>query len=174
MSSESEKGVFYRSGYTLIELVVVMALISIMFFVALPRFQESVLTDQSKKASRWIMTKTRHLKQQASRQKIDFVLHVDMEDGKLWVSNRDMEEEALEKARNEAYRLPESLSIMDVEFARRGVVETGEAEILFYAKGYSDKAVIHLQHEDSGQYSFLIEPFLPQTKYFEEYAGFQN
>jgi prepilin-type N-terminal cleavage/methylation domain-containing protein len=165
---------FHAKGYTLIELVVVMVLISIIFFVALPRLQGSVLTDQSKKVSRWILAQTRNLKQQALRQKKDFVLHVDMQDGKFWISSADMEGEALVKAQKDAYRLPESVSIMDVTFARSGAVATDQAEILFYAKGYSDRAFIHLQDEDGRRYSFLIEPFLPQTQYFDEYAGFQD
>ena len=81
-------------GYTLIELVVVMALISTMFFFAMPRFQDNLLTDQVRKASRWIITQTRHLKQQSVREKKDYILHVDTEavnfgfQLRIWIEKR--------------------------------------------------------------------------------------
>ena len=161
-------------GYTLIELVVVMALISIMFFFAMPRFRENVLTDQVRKTSRWVITQTRHLKQQSIREKKDYILHVDMDSHKLWISDPDMEEAALEKAEDEAFQLPEDVEVIDVEFPVRGKISTGQADIYFYAKGYSDKALIHIQQDSERQVSFLIEPFLPQTKYIEDYAEFDN
>ncbi len=173
-SDNSNSGAFGLDGYTLIELVVVMALISIMLFVALPRFRDNKLTDQARKTSRWVITQARHLKQQSVREKKDYILHVDMEDDKLWISNRDMEEEALQYAENEAYYLPEDVSIMDVEFPGKGKISVGQAEIYFYAKGYSDKALIHLEQDNERQFSFLIESFLPQIKYTEGYKDFEN
>jgi len=161
-------------GYTLIELVVVIALISTMLFFAMPKFRDNVLTDQVRKASRWIITQTRHLKQQSIREKKDYILHVDMDADKFWISNPDMEEEALEKAENEAYWLSEDMEIIDVEFPGKGKISSGQADIYFYAKGYSDKALIHIQNDDDRQASFLIEPFLPQPKYSEDYLDFGN
>jgi prepilin-type N-terminal cleavage/methylation domain-containing protein len=161
-------------GYTLIELVVVMALISIMFFFAMPRFRDNVLTDQLRKTSRWIITQTRHLKQQSIREKKDYILHVDMDAGKLWISSPDMEAEALEKAADEAFQLPDNVEVMDVEYPDRGKISSGQADIYFYAKGYSDKALIHMQQDGERQVSFLVEPFLPQIKYLEGYIDFDN
>jgi len=174
MFTETEKCASHNDGYTLIELVVVMALISIMFFFAMPRFRDNVLTDQVRKTSRWVITQTRHLKQQSIREKKDYILHVDMDAHKLWISTPDMEEEALEKAADEAFQLPENVEIMDVEYPDRGKISSGQAEIYFYAKGYSDKALIHMQQDSERQVSFLIEPFLPQTKYLEDYSDFDN
>jgi prepilin-type N-terminal cleavage/methylation domain-containing protein len=161
-------------GYTLIELVVVMALISTMFFFAMPRFRDNVLTDQVRKTSRWVITQTRHLKQQSIREKKDYILHVDIDSDKLWISTPDMEAEALEKAQDEAFQLSEEVAIMDVAFPGRGKILSGQVDIYFYAKGYSDKALIHLQQDNDRQVSFLIEPFLPQTKYIEDYSDFDN
>ncbi|MBU1161919.1 MAG: prepilin-type N-terminal cleavage/methylation domain-containing protein, partial [Proteobacteria bacterium] len=44
-------------GFTLIELIVVISLISIMLFFAIPRFQSNVLSDSTKEVSRWILLK---------------------------------------------------------------------------------------------------------------------
>jgi prepilin-type N-terminal cleavage/methylation domain-containing protein len=162
----------HGEGYTLIELVVVMALVSIMFFFAMPRFRDNMLSDPMGRTSRWLINQTRHLKQQSMREKKDYILHVDMEANKLWVSTADMQAEAREKAEDGAFQLAEEVDIMDVEFPVRGRISSGQVEILYYARGYSDKALIHLQHENDRQVSFLIEPFLPQIKYIEDYSEF--
>ena len=100
----------------------------------------------------------RHLKQQSIREKKDYILHVDMDAHKLWISSPDMEEEALEKAEDEAFLLPENVEIMDVEYPDRGI-------FLLSACG---------EQESERQVSFLIEPFLPQIKYLEEYSDFDD
>jgi len=174
ISDNSNSGAFGLDGYTLIELVVVIALISIMLFIALPRFRDNILTDQARKTSRWIITQARHLKQQSVREKKDYILHVDMEADKLWISTREMEDDMLQHAENKAYHLSEDVSILDVEFPGKGKISVGQAEIYFYGKGYSDKALIHLEQDNERQFSFLIEPFLPKVKYTEEYSDFEN
>ncbi|MCG6910810.1 MAG: type II secretion system GspH family protein [Deltaproteobacteria bacterium] len=163
-----------EDGYTLIELVVVIALISIVFSVAMPRFRDNVLVDQRKKTARWLITQAHHLKQQSAREKKTYILHVDVDAGKLWVSTPDMEDAALEKAEKEAFLLKGDVSVVDVEYPVRGKVSTGRADIYFYAKGYSDKALIHMQQGTDRQFSFLFEPFLPYVEYVEDYAEFDD
>lgn len=172
-SFNKQGGTPREGGYTLIELVVVIALISIMFFVAMPRFRDNVLVDQSRKTSRWIMTQVRHLKHQSAREKKTYILHVDMDAGKLWVSTPDMEDAALENAEKGAFHLPGDLTVVDVEFPVKGRVGSGLADIYFYGEGYSDKALIHVE-SDGRAFSFLVEPFLPHAAYLEEYAEFDN
>ncbi len=46
--------------------------------------------------------------------------------------------------------------------------------ICFYKAGYSDKAIIHIEDEDHYQVSFLIEPFLPNMKLYQEYVSFEE
>ena len=58
-------------GFTLIELIVVIALISIMLFLAIPKFQSDIFTDSTKKVSRWIIYKVPALKKMRSGSKKD-------------------------------------------------------------------------------------------------------
>ena len=161
-------------GYTFIELVVVMALISVMFFLAMPRLQDNLLADPVGKTSRWVITQTRLLKQQAIRNRKDYVLQVDVDADKLWVVTPEMEDEQLEKAEEGAFQLSSDVDIVDVEFPVSGKISSGQVGIRFYAAGYSDKALIHMEHDNDRQFSFLIESFLPQTRYVEEYSDFEN
>ena len=162
-----------NGGYTLIELVVVITLISIMLFFAFPRFQDTVLTDNTKKFSRWLITNIRSLKAAAVRDQKRYILNVSLDSGKFWVTSDAMSEEERQNAENAGYSLPEDVHIIDMEFPLKGKITGGQAEISFYKADYSDKVMIHIENNRRKQLSFLIEPFLPGAKLYEEYVGFE-
>jgi hypothetical protein len=64
--------------------------------------------------------------------------------------------------------------LQDVEFPDEQVISAGRADIYFYEKGYSDKAIIHMVHDDDHRLSFLIEPFLPQVHLYNKYVGLED
>jgi prepilin-type N-terminal cleavage/methylation domain-containing protein len=161
-------------GFTLIELTVVMALISIMFFVSLPRIKNDIFVDQTKKTSRWLLTSVRYLKEASIRDQRDHTLHVDMDNGKLWVTHALMSEEMLEKPDTGGLMLGDGIRIIDVAFAGHRKMTTGIARIQFYAKGYSDNAMIHIVNENDRELSYHIPPFLPHMKIIENYVDLEG
>jgi len=161
-------------GFTLIELIVVLSLISLMLFFAIPRISGDLLADDLNAASRWIILKGRALKDQAHLEQQRFVLHIDMGTDRLWISNAAMSAEELEKAAGQAYQLPEGVKLLDVEYPALGKITSGEAEIWFFENGYSEKALIHLANGANEIRSFLIEPFLPAVKVFTQEIGFES
>jgi prepilin-type N-terminal cleavage/methylation domain-containing protein len=163
-----------KAGFTLIELIVVISLISLMLFFAIPRFGTDFVSDDLNTVSRWIILKVRTLKEQAFLQQKRYVLHVDMAANRLWISNDAMSEEELEKAAAEAYQLPEDVKLIDVAYPLKGLLASGEAEIWFFKSGYSEKALIHIGNDADDKRTFLIEPFLPTVKFFEEEVGFEG
>ena len=164
----------YCSGFTLIELIVVISLISLMLLFTLPRLQDNPFLDDSKKSSRWLIGKVQALKESAIREQKQYALHFDLDSGRIWNTNASMSPEDIESATfNSSYALPEDLRIIDIEYPQKGKIFSGRAEITFYKAGYTDKALIHMQEGDT-YLSFLIEPFLSQVQFFESYAGFDN
>ena len=161
-------------GFTLIELVVVVALISIMLFLAIPRFQSDFLADSTKKVSRWILYKIPALKENAFREQKKYVLHVGIDSEKLWITHEGMSDEELQDAEMDGYKLSGDIKLQDVEFPDEHIISAGRADIYFYEKGYSDKAIIHMVHDDDHRLSFLIEPFLPRVHLYNEYVGFED
>ena len=161
-------------GFTLIELIVVISLISLILFIAIPRFQSTVFTDNTKKTSRWIVGKVQSLKTRAVRDQNLYVLHVSLDANKLWVSDGLMSEEELENAELQGYKLPDDVRLIDVEYPQNKIIALGTADIRFYQKGYSDKALIHIENSDSKQLSFLIKPFLQRVKMFQQYVGIEE
>ncbi|MDH4204600.1 MAG: prepilin-type N-terminal cleavage/methylation domain-containing protein [Desulfobacteraceae bacterium] len=161
-------------GFTLIELVVVISLISIMLFFAFPRFQSNVLSDSTKEVSRWILLKIPYIKESAAREQRRYILHVSLDSSKLWITHEAMLEEALQSAETNAYKLPEDIKLLDVEYPDQQKISVGQADIYFNEKGYSDKAIIHLENDDNEKFSFLIEPFLLRVRLYNSYAEFED
>ena len=159
-----------NSGFTFIELIVVISLISLMLFFAIPRFQGSVFQDDSKKVSRWIIFKIQSLKEKAKRDQKLYVLHIDLDSNQLWATHSSMSQEEIQTAEYNGYNLPNDINVLDVEYPDDKIASIGQADIHFYKKGYSDKAMIHIENNDNEQLSFLIEPFLPGVRIYQEYV----
>lgn len=163
----------YARGFTLVELVVVMALFGIMMMLAIPNLQH-FLTDDTRKASQWIQLQAPILKSKAVSEKTTYVLHADMDDNLLWYSNSAMDDDMLMMAKEQAFALHRTVFLTDVLYANGEVVDSGEAAIHFYPQGYSDRAIIHLEEEGGAQRSFFIEPFLKQIDIKEGYVDFED
>lgn len=153
----------------MIELIVVIVLISMLFTFALPRLDGYLFSSDTKKVSRWIVFMVAGLKTKALNEQVRYVLHADSRANQFWISNENMDEAALEKAVENGFRLPHMLKIKGVISSR----ETREAEdadfINFYKKGYSDKAVIHIEDEEGNPLFFVVEPFLPGVEIIDDY-----
>jgi prepilin-type N-terminal cleavage/methylation domain-containing protein len=160
-----------NDGFTLIELVVVISLISLVLFFAFPRFQATVLQDSTKQVSRWIVFKVQGLKEKAIREQRLYVLHIDLDANMMWITHGAMSEEERQTAQANGYRLPNDIKLLDVEYADEIKASAGQADIHFYAKGFSDKAVVHIENSRNQKRSFVIEPFLSRVRMYQKYVG---
>lgn len=178
------------AGFTLIELVVVMALIGLMVGFATPQLRSTLFENGAKKASRWFMVTIPAIKSKAVREQKVMALGVSLDQDKVWVvdpqpspkpaadgEDEDQEiedEDVLEEApaKQKIFELPSDVHIMDVEFPDQDRISVGETEIYFYNKGYSDHAIIHMEDSDGNRYSFMIEPFLPSIRRIDDYVSF--
>ena len=161
-----------NNGFTLIELIVVISLISLMLFFAIPRFQVDVLSDHTKKASRWIMLQVNALKEKAVHDQKRYVLHLSLDSNRLWVTSENMSPEEIQTAEENGFELADDITLMDVEYPDEEKISVGRADIYFYKKGYSDNAIIHISTKDNEILSFLIEPFLSRVRLYNKYIEF--
>ena len=161
-------------GFTFIELIVVISLISLMLFLAIPRFHGNFLSDSTKDVSRWILLKIPYIKESASREQRRYVLHVSIDSNKMWITHAAMLQEALQSAERNAYKIPEDIKLLDVEYSDQEKISVGQADIYFNEKGYSEKAIIHLGNDDNEKFSFLIEPFLLRVRLYNNYKEFED
>jgi prepilin-type N-terminal cleavage/methylation domain-containing protein len=161
------------AGYTLLELIVVMALIGIVFFFAIPRFEGSFLLDDANQSSRWLMGRLQSLREDALRTRRLQVLHVDLDTGRLWTTSEGMSPEQVEIALRRAQVPAGGGRVFAVEFAGQPRVSAGRADIRFFGDGHTDRVLIHLRTGDAAS-SFLLEPFLAQVKRYDTMVGFDN
>ncbi|MDM8515762.1 prepilin-type N-terminal cleavage/methylation domain-containing protein [Desulfobacterales bacterium HSG16] len=162
------------AGFTLLELMLVLALLSIMLYLVLPNFSALTGQGEGNDISRWIIVKVQMLKERASQQQKEFIMHISPGDGILWITDGEADEEAVLAARESGFEFPEGFSIIDVEFPNAEKTSADRAEIRFYKGGYSDKALIHVEDDDNNEITFLIEPFLTNVKQYNKHAGFDD
>jgi len=160
-------------GFTLLELIVVISLLGIMLVLSVPHFHETLFLDESKTSSRWIIGKIQALKEAAVRNQKNYALHIDLDSERFWETDESMSPEEIENAALNAAPLPDGLKITDIEYPMRGKINSGQADVLFYKNGYSDKVLIHLL-EGQTAVSYLIEPFLSDVSRYETDIGFEN
>ena len=163
----------HENGFTLLELIVVIALLGIMLVFTIPRFHETLFLDKTKTASRWIIGKIQTLKEAALRNQKQYTLHINLDTEQFWETDAAMSTEELENAALNAASLPGGLKIADIEYPVRGKITSGQTDITFYKNGTSDKVLIHLQDGDEYE-SYLVEPFLSEVTRYEMYASFEN
>ena len=120
------------------------------------------------------MGRIQALKDEAVLQARDHFLHIDLESGKLWSTHASMDREALADARQAGSKLPEGARVLGVAFPRSGQQTTGQVDIRFSRKGHAQMALIHTAFSDDTQRWFLVEPFLPGVKVYEEPFSFNQ
>ncbi|MBF0119965.1 MAG: hypothetical protein HQK79_14105 [Desulfobacterales bacterium] len=157
------------------ELMIVIVLISMMLFISVPKFQDALLNDNTKKSCRFIIGKIQTLKEASMREQSEYILRIGVTDGSLIATKISSDDStASSSIPQNTYKLPGNVKIIDVEYPDGKKISQGEAEIKFYPKGYSNKAIIHLKGEDDQQISFFIEPFLSTVRLVQSYKSFEN
>jgi prepilin-type N-terminal cleavage/methylation domain-containing protein len=159
-------------GFTLLELLVVMLLITIVFAITVPRLDSSLLQDPRKKTTRWIINSIEDLRAAAVEKQKTLVLVIDMDGNRMWPADADMDEEAQAAASDKAFVLPGGVKIVDVRFPHKERVSTGTVKISFYPGGYSDQAIINMEDNDEQHFACRIEPLLPKVKVVDEWLEF--
>ena len=161
-------------GFTLIELVAVLAVVGIMLFMALPRFSLFSQTDNIKGTARWICTTVPKLKSEALINQKPYALVADFETNAFYIVHDADNDTEQKPPAPVVFQLSDNIAITDVEYPGKSPVQSGQAEILFYPRGYSDRVIIHLSDADSNSMSLLIEPFLPRVFSTGAYEDFQT
>lgn len=158
-------------GYTLIELSVVVLLAGMMLLIAVPRIRDAVLSDGLKTATRKLVGASRELRNEAIREQVDYLLHLDFSHPGFWTYSADTTPEKLSEIRRQPTSFAKDVAIED--FSRPGEEKKteGEVEIRFHRQGYVDPAVIHLKKDDR-VFTVIFHPFLDTVTVYEEYVDY--
>ena len=160
-----------KNGFTLIELVVVMALLGIMLALTAPKIQNSMLTDQSRKLSLWLSIKIKSMKQKSLRESQKYILYFNIDHNSIWEAGADISPEEIDAGEESAYQLPEGFELIDLEYPEDKIT-SGRALIYFHTAGYCDKVLIHIRDDKGADLTFEVEPFLAVNR-LDEYLEFE-
>ncbi|WP_457551867.1 pilus assembly FimT family protein [Desulfobacula sp.] len=161
------------SGFTLIELVVVISIIAMLLSFSFPTFKNIVLFSNSTGQVGNIIRLINDLKKKAVSQNIDYLMHMDTGSGIIWITNEAMDDYAKEAAKDEGALLLKNIDIVDVEFPGIKRAENQEYVFRFRRQGYSDFALIHII-ENKKKITLKIEPFLSQVQILNEHIYLED
>jgi len=161
-----------RNGFTLIELTVVVFLIGLMLLITVPRVRDTMLTDGLESTVNYLTNTSRVLRNDAVRNQVNYVLHMDLDNHRIWTYSTDMTPEAREEMKANPFHFPEEITIQDIYCYGKDKITDGEATVTFFKKGYVQPAVLHLARGDKS-FTLIINPFLSTIKTYATYVDFQ-
>lgn len=157
-----------REGFTLLELMVVIALIGIVLVVTAPTARNVFTADSLKKASRQLIGLERKLRVEAVRDQIDYILCLDLPTSSYWILTADMTAEKENEVKKSAKKLSAGVRILDIVFPENKKFSEGEVRIRFGKNSICPPMVIHLGDEEE-KMTIVVNPFMGVTGIYEEY-----
>ena len=170
------KSPYYKKnkGFTLIELIVVISIISLLFAFSLPKFRVNKSRASVASIEAWLSLKTKELKTKASSKKTFYAINIDTFSNSLWTTTETkINEDNFDTKKENVLKLPKNIRITEVRILRDALTFSDVYKIFFYPGGYSDKAIIHIQDDYTNvSKTIIIEPYLSKLKVINDYYAF--
>jgi prepilin-type N-terminal cleavage/methylation domain-containing protein len=157
------------SGFTLLELLVVIVLAGVIVALAVPSMRDTLTGDNLKKASRQFIGMERKLSGEAVRDQIDYILCLDLPNSAYWVVASDMTPEKQDEIKKNPQHLSSDVVILDIVGENNKKQSDGEVRIKFGKNNICSPAVIHLAYEED-RMTIVINPFLGVTEIYNKYV----
>jgi general secretion pathway protein H len=163
-----------EEGFTLIELIVVMVLISTVTAFAIPKLRSSLFTDQLRATARQFIGLVAETGQEARTSRSAVELRFDREQHLFTAAPAAGRIADAPLERYAELRLAESVQVVDITSAHGGKKTVGELVIRFSSRGYVDKTVVHLRDDSGDELSVILSPFLGVTRVLEGYVSLED
>jgi len=158
------------SGFTLMELVVVMVLLSLLTTFAVPRIRTSLFTDQLKAGGRRLIGLISETGQEARRSHRAWQIVYDPGERRFSARADDGGEATTENSHSiRPITLPEGVRVVDITTARGGTRNEGELHLRFSNRGYVDQTLIHLGDDSGHNLTLSLSPFLGAIRIYDSY-----
>lgn len=158
-----------RRGFTLIELILVIALAGVILVLAVPSTRDVITGDNLKRASRQLVAMERKLRVDAVRDQINYVLCIDMPNSAYWVITSDMTPEKQNEIKKRPQHLPSNVVVTDIVDENNRKKSDGEKRIIFDKSNVCSPVVIHLAYKEDAM-TIVINPFLGVTDIYDKYV----
>ncbi|MCL7489098.1 MAG: type II secretion system GspH family protein [Desulfobulbaceae bacterium] len=161
-------------GFTMIELLVVLMVISLATAFTLPSIRTSLFSDQLKGTSRRLVGFIVDVSQDAVNKQSEYVLHFDLGNNLVRAVRGTGPEPGLDEPGARTLEIPESVRVVDISTAHGGKSGQGTATLTFSKKGYVDKTAIHLRSDDGRDMTIVLSPFLGVIRIFDSYVELED
>lgn len=159
-----------RRGFTLIEMVVVLAIIGMVMMLVIPRFP-STEHENLKSSARTLAATLRYMQDRASTGSTTYYLH--LEPGTDTVKVMEAAPDSGEKEPTDPLLqqrpVKEGIVVADVVIPRLGKVTEGEVRLDVGMGGLRDFVAIHLRSSDGKFWTVMAFPSSGKVKVYEGY-----
>jgi general secretion pathway protein H len=156
-------------GFTLVELLLVIALIGVVLVLAVPSTRDVLTGDNLKKASRQLIGLERKLRVEAVRDQVDYILCIDLPNSGYWIITSDMTPEKQDEIKKRPQHLPSDVVVADIVDENNKKNSTDEARIVFKKNNICSPVIIHLNYKED-KMTIVINPFLGVTDIYDKYV----
>ncbi|GEM_PF-5473291 len=162
-------------GFTLIEMMVVVAIIGVITQLVLPAFSKDLPEEQLKATANKLAVKLNYLRSEARLQGAEYGVQLDPDHQRFRIhmppevqlaedANAPLEEEDPEKSNLHWHQLPAGIRIAGISIGRKDQGPKKSKEILFDSRGRTPPKVLYLEYADPNassepiRYSIIIPP----------------
>lgn len=158
------------AGFTLLELIVVIALIGILMVVSVPAMRNTLIDNPLQSACRKMIGYIGGVRNKAIQEQQPFLLYIDLDENRLW-HVRESDEKPGEKEFPEkgVLQLPEDVNLRDMWARSVGTTSRGTPEVWISRQGYLDQTILHIEGDDGERLSLILSSFLPGIEVREGY-----
>jgi general secretion pathway protein H len=164
----------HSRGFTVIEILVVMVLISLVTAFTLPAIRTSLFSDQLKATARRLVGFVTEVSQNAVSNQSEYRINFDLEENHVWATPEAAKNKQEEEVKEIKLEVPESIRIVDVVSANSEKNSQGTATLFLSKKGYIDKTAIHLRSDDGRDMTIILSPFMGVTRIFDSYIDLED
>lgn len=166
---------FYQ-GFTLIELSLVLFLIGVLLFVAMPRLDNFLFQSDLKSTARSLKATVQFLRSKSIATHKHTALHFDLDHALYWGAYIPVEDAAstlLRGGGNQLVpprKLPKGIRFLDVYNMNIEKATIGVLTSTFNPKGIMEETVVHLVDRDDNKLTIIINAFTGRFIIHEDYV----
>lgn len=160
-------------GFTLLELIVVCALMGLLLMSGVPAFRQAVIDDSLRSDSRKLIGYVKTVREKGLREQRSYLLFLDLAENRVYhrleKPEKSEKDKDLKQEEKSILHLADDVRIRDLWTHSGGTVDSGLVELWISRQGYLDRSIIHLENKDGDGVSLLLSPFVPDIEVRDGY-----